>query len=191
MMVDPDDIIRALREGATWAEPAMVTIVGPVLLGYAESVGRDLSSADREKAVEAAVTKAVAKIEAFDSRRGTFTGWLRPFVRHAINDIRRQQGRTPELLPEELELPPPEPEDPTKAAEAQAMTAALAELRDTDRLIIILRDYEHLDYAACAERIGNVSDAACRVRHFRALRRLADELRSQPALKHYFEKEET
>lgn len=191
MTVDPDDIIRALREGATWAEPAMVTIVGPVLLGYAEAVGRDLSPADREKAVEAAVTKAVAKIDAFDSRRGTFTGWLRPFVRHAINDIRRQQGRTTELLPEELELPPPEPDNPTKAAEAQAMAAALAELRDTDRLIIILRDYENLDYAACAERIGNVSDAACRVRHFRALRRLADELRRQPALTHYFEGEGT
>lgn len=189
MTVDPDDIIRALREGAKWAEPAMVTIVGPVLLGYAASVGRDLSPADQERAVEAAVTKAVAKIDKFDSRRGTFTGWLRPFVRNAINDIRRQQGRTVQLLPEELELPPAEPEDPTKAAEAEAMSAALAELRDTDRLIITLRDYEHLDYAACAERIGDVSDAALRVRHFRALGRLAEKLRDQPALAHYFEEE--
>lgn len=184
--MDPDDIIRALRHGAKWGDQAMVTIVAPVLMGYAVSVAPDLSPTDREQAVETAILRGVSKLDQFDRRRGTFTGWLRPFVRNAINDIRRDQPGSPTLLPDDIELPPEDVENPTAVAEAQAIRTALAALSDTDRLIITLRDYEHLDYESCAERIGGVSAAACRVRHLRAVRRLRDAAKGQPALEKYF-----
>lgn len=186
--MDPDDVIAALRSGSRWAEPALVTIVGPVLLGYARAVATDLTEADHEAAVEAAILTGVRKIDKFDRRRGTFAGWLRPFVVHALADIRRNGRGQPATLPDDL----PEaavPDDPGAADEVElaALNAALGSLSETDRLIVSMRDIEGLTYQVCAERIGGVSDAACRVRHFRAIRRLATACRVQPALAHYFE----
>lgn len=186
--MDPDDIISALKDGSRWAGPAMVTVVAPVLWGYAAAVAPDLSASDHEQAVEAAILQGVRKLERFDRRRGTFEGWLRPFVLHALADIRRERGHPVLPLPTQVSEPARDSDDdPVAAAEAEAIKLALAGLSDTDRLIITLRDYEHLDYDACAERIGGVSAAACRVRHHRALKRLADAARAQGPLVHYFE----
>lgn len=189
--MDPDDLIMAIKDGSRWATPAMVTIVSPLLLGYAGAVAPDLSPADHEAAVEAAILRGVRKVDKFDRQRGTFGGWLRPFVRHALNDIRREQGST--TAPFLDDFPEPSPslaEDPSAAAEAAAIQAALASLSATDRLIITLRDYEHLDYDGCAERIGGVSAAACRVRHHRAVGHLAAAAKGHEALAHYFEENE-
>lgn len=186
--MDPDDIITAFRSGSRWAEPALVTVVGPVLLGYAKAVATDLNPADHEAAVEAAVLTGVRKIDKFDRSRGTFAAWLRPFVTYALADIRRNGRGAPATLPDDLpERTNPGAPDAAREVELDALSAALGSLAETDRLIISLRDVEGLSYQACAERIGDVSDAACRVRHFRAIRRLADAARDQPGLANYFE----
>ena len=185
--MDPDDIIRALKDGSRWAAPAMVTVVGPVLCGYAATIAPDLLPSDHELAAESAILRGVSRVDSFDRGRGTFEGWLRPFVRHALADIRRERGLRTIPLPDDIAEPTSEVGDPTAAAEAAAINVALVSLSDTDRLIITLRDYEHLDYDGCAERIGGVSAAACRVRHHRALRRLAEAAHAQGALAHYFE----
>jgi len=44
--VDPDDLIAAIRDGTRWAAPAMVTLVSPVLLGYAAAIAPDLTPAE-------------------------------------------------------------------------------------------------------------------------------------------------
>lgn len=186
--MDPDDIIAALRDGSRWAEPALITIVGPVLLGFAQVTATDLTPADHEAAVETAVLTAVRKIDKFDRRRGTFASWLRPFVAHALADIRRSGRGTPAPLPDDLpETNPPADDDPSTKAAVVALEQALNSLSETDRLIITLRDIEGLSYLACAQRIGGVSDAACRVRHLRAIRRLTEAAKSHAELAPYIE----
>lgn len=187
MMIEPDEVIRALREGSRWANTAMVTVVSPVLLGYAASVAHDLSSTDHEIAVERAIRRGVAQIDRFDRSRGTFPAWLRPFVRNEINEMRRQRGSMMEPLrddAQEAEQPPPP--SPEKELAVAALKSALESLSDTDQLIILLRDYEQLDYDSCADRIGGVSAAACRVRHHRAVRRLAAAAQEIPELVDHF-----
>jgi RNA polymerase sigma factor (sigma-70 family) len=188
--MDPDDIIRALRSGAKWGDQAMVTVVAPVLLGYAASIAPDLSPTDHESAVEAAILRGVRKLNQFDRRRGTFAGWLRPFVRHAISDLRRSRPGSTASLPDDIAAPDAEAEIPAPQEEVRAIRSALAALSDTDRLIITLRDFERLSYDSCAERIGGVSAAACRVRHLRAVHRLRDAAQGQPALQKYFVEEQ-
>jgi RNA polymerase sigma factor (sigma-70 family) len=186
-MVDSTELVAAVLDGKPWAAHALVTTVAPVLLGYAELVGGGLGQADREAAVEAAITRGVEKIERYDAAKGTLAGWLRPFVRHALGDIRRRGTATP--LPDIGEIPDAGPQ---RGAEIQnperaAINRALARLSRTDQLILHLRDSEQLTYEQCAERIGGVTAGAGRVRHHRALRRLSDSAREEPELAHYFE----
>jgi RNA polymerase sigma factor (sigma-70 family) len=191
-MVKPDELVDALREGKPWAAHALVTTVAPVLMGYAALVGGGLSSTDHEMAVEAAIARAVRKIEKYDPSRGSFAGWLRPFVRHALEDIRRAGSAA--SLPEDYELAPYDDRPDDNAAtqrERAAIRRAVAKLSTTDQLILQLRETERLSHEQCAERIGGVTAGACRVRHFRALRRLADASRDQPDLAHYFEETRT
>ena len=188
-IVGTDDLIAALEEGRPWVAHALVTTVTPVLLGYASLIGGGVSQADQEMAVEAAIARGVSRIDKFDPTRGTFAGWLRPFVRHAISDIRRQ-GRPVESLGSR-DIPEPEtnPQEQSNTEEQDAVARAVHQLRPTDELILRLRETEQLTYEQCAERIGGVTANACRVRHHRALRRLADLLSSEPALAHYFQED--
>jgi RNA polymerase sigma factor (sigma-70 family) len=188
-MVDNDELVAAAQEGRAWAAHALVTTVAPVLLGYAALVGRGLGSTDHELAVEAAIARGVRKLDQYDPNRGTFAGWLRPFVRHALDDIRRN-GAADSLSDDFADAPEDPPSDaqtPQAVEERKAINRAVASLRPTDQLILHLRNTEVLTYEQCAERIGGVTAGACRVRHHRAVRRLADAARTETALAHYFE----
>lgn len=187
-MVDSTELVAALMDGKPWAAHALVTTVVPVLLGYAELVGGGLGQADREAAVESAITRGANKIDRYDPAKGTLAGWLRPFVRHSLNDIRRRGTATtlPNTIsdiPEALSEPAAEGDDP----ESAAIDRALRRLSRPDQVILHLRDTEQLTYEQCAERIGGVTAGACRVRHHRALKRLSDSAREETSLSHYFE----
>lgn len=190
-MVDAEELVAAVKEGKSWASHALVTTVAPVLLGYATLVGGGLSSTDHEIAVEAAIARGVRKIDKFDPSRGSFAGWLRPFVRHAVEDIRRHG--TTASFPDDYARVEEEPtdEDDARQRERDAIRRAVSQLSATDQLILQLRDTEELSYEQCAERIGGVTAGACRVRHFRALKHLADTAHNEPNLAHYFEETRT
>ena len=185
-MVDTEDLIAAIREGQPWASHALVTTVTPVLLGYASLVGGGVSQTDQEFTVEAAIMRGVERIDRYDPRRGSFAGWLRPFVRHALGDIRRRGATTEPLLTDVLE-PDSSSSQSTDPEANKAVARAMQKLRSTDELILRLRESEGLSYEQCAERIGGVTAGACRVRHHRALRRLSEYLSSEPSLARYFE----
>jgi RNA polymerase sigma factor (sigma-70 family) len=190
--VDIDELVTALRGGQPWAAPALVTMVTPALLGYATMHGGGLSTTDREAAVEAAITRAAAKIDKYQKSKGPFTAWLRPFVRHALEDIRRQQPGAPASLPEDMPqdvVDDQEYQSEQKAGRAEAVRNAVRRLSKTDQLIITLRFTERLSYEQCAELIGDVTAGACRVRLHRALQRLMGQAKAEAALSQYFEEE--
>lgn len=122
------------------------------------------------------------RIQSYSGPLGSFGAWLRPFVRHELGDLRRQR-----IDPADLELvyvQPPTKEE-TRDKDSDELGCLLLQLPLTDQLIIALRDYEGLTYAQCAERLGNVSAGACRVRHHRAVQRLRALALQDPAFAHY------
>ncbi|MBW3613705.1 MAG: sigma-70 family RNA polymerase sigma factor [Actinobacteria bacterium] len=153
-------------------------------MGYARLVGGGLGETDLEVAVEKAILRGVKKLDTYDPDKAAFTSWLRPLVRHAIGDLRRSKGAdNPELPADVAETGEPDPELP--APTEAALRRALQRLSETDQLILALRVTEQLSYDQIAERIGGVTPGACRVRHLRALRRLAGEAAAEPELHHY------
>lgn len=173
--MDLDKLMSAVRDGEAWAGPALVTVLGPTLMAHAARVGNDLSSADQELAVENAIERGINKIDRYDPTKAGPGAWLRPFVTHAIADLRRDRPTTTSAVDLDTVEEPPDPTDePASHPEAQRLAWLIRELRETDQLILRLRDYERLSYAQIAERIGNVTPEACRVRHHRAVKRLAE-----------------
>lgn len=170
--MDIDKLMGALRSGEPWAGAALVTVMAPMLMSHAQRVGADLGTADQELAVENALETAVRKIDKYDETRGGPGAWLRPFVAHAVADIRRSRPRQAALEPDLL--PEPAVEHVSPSPEAARLGWLVRELSEPDQVILRLRDVERLDYAEIAERIGGVTEGACRVRHHRAVRRLAE-----------------
>jgi RNA polymerase sigma factor (sigma-70 family) len=188
--MDDERLLDAVKRGEAWSGPAMVTALLPGLLGYAETIAGDMSPAAQEEAIERAVLKAVDRIDRFDPTKGTFPGWVRGFLRHEIGDLRRRGGTATAEVVAAVPEDPSSSGDPSEASEQEThdLTWALLRLSVSDQVIIALRDFEGLSYAQCAERIGGgVTDTACRVRHFRALRRLAQELEQDPTFEHLTE----
>jgi RNA polymerase sigma-70 factor, ECF subfamily len=170
--MNDDDLVRQLREGDDRAAAFLVSLHAPRLFGYARAIAPDLSDTDRQFVCDIAVETAVRRIDRFDGERGTLERWLRPFVRHAVQDWRGTNEHLSELPAEPLSSTTSESTDPARELARQRVAEAISELSVTDQLIIGLRDQEQLTYLEIATRLG-VSEAACRQRHLRAVRRLA------------------
>jgi len=189
--MDLAEIADAARRGEQWAGPALVTMVCPVLAGYAATIAPGLSDADRDQAIETAIVRALGRIDRYDSGRASFTTWVRPFVRHALADMRRSrppQAQMPDDLPTPtLDDTDPWPEDRPELVE---LASQLSSLSLTDQLMIQLRHGEGLSYKQIAERIGGgVNEGACRVRHHRAIQRLRENVRDHPDFAKYLEED--
>jgi RNA polymerase sigma factor (sigma-70 family) len=187
--MDIGRLIEQLKAGDDTAGPVLVSILAPRLLGYAEVIANDLPLADREQAVEQAIETAIRRIDRYDPNRGTFPGWVRAFVRHAVGDWRRHHPTgAPTQLDERTNAAVPE--DNAEEEHDNPASAALAALiftaPEADQLILRLRYEENLRHAQIAERLG-VSDPACRKRLERALERLRSRAVEDPDLIRYLE----
>jgi RNA polymerase sigma factor (sigma-70 family) len=187
--MDIGRLIEQLKTGDDTAGPVLVSILAPRLLGYAEMIANDLPLADREQAVEEAIETAVRRIDRYDPNKGTFPGWVRAFVRHAVGDWRRHH---PTGAPTQLEertaaavLEDDTEEEHDNPASA-ALTALVFTAPEADQLILCLRYEENLLHAQIAERLG-VSEPACRKRLERALERLRNRAAEDRDLNRYLE----
>jgi RNA polymerase sigma-70 factor (ECF subfamily) len=158
--------------------------MAPMLAGYVNAIARDLSQADREKAVEEAIEKAVDKIDRYEEMRGSFPAWVRAFVRHAVGDLRRRQlsgsfDVTLDNLPDLSALS--ESSSSATSGELGALSRAFADISPTDQLILGLRYGEQLTHAEIANLLG-VNEAASRKRAGRALRRLREAAANESVL---------
>ena len=188
--MDIAQLIEQLKNGDDTAGPVLVSVLGPRLLGYANLIASDLRLVDREQAVEHAIETAIRRIDRYDPSKGTFPGWVRAFVRHAVADVRRRQpGGAPRQLDEEMaDLAVPEDngdEEHGRPASA-ALTALVFTAPEADQLILRLRYEENLPHAQIANRLG-VSEPACRKRLERALERLRSRAKQDPDLNRYLE----
>lgn len=188
--MDLDALIEQLRRGDPSAGPLLVSIVAPRLLGYAAHLARDLGEPDQEEIVEAAIEKSILKIDQFDPERGTFTGWVRTFVRNEVVTWRRNHpGSTVPVSDEAVEVPaePEAGEDKGKEEAASqretAITALVLGLPEAAQLLLRLRSVEGLDHIAIAEQLDVRPDAA-RKRLQRILQTLRERAADDPDLKH-------
>ena len=187
--MDIGRLIGQLKAGDDTAGPVLVSILAPRLLGYTEMIASDLPLADRERAVEQAIETAIRRIDRYDTSKGTFPGWARAFVRHAVGDWRRLHPTgAPGQLDDRTDAAAPEggieekQDDPASAALAALVFTAL----EPDQLILRLRYEENLRHAQIAEQLG-VSEPACRKRLERALERLRSRAAEDPDLNRYLE----
>lgn len=182
-------LIEQIRQGDETAGAVLVSIVAPRLLGYADLIAPDLPEVDRDLAVETAIETAIRKIDRYDESRGTFPAWVRPFVKHAVDDWRR--GHT-DGAPAELAGEPEQPAGPPDDAgelvnpESVAIAAIVLSESEPNQLLIRLRFVEGLTHAQIAERL-NVTEAASRKRLERLLAQLRSTAAGDPDLSGYLE----
>jgi RNA polymerase sigma factor (sigma-70 family) len=168
-----DELVEALRNGDDAAGAFLVSRHAPLLLGYAGLVASDIPETDREMVCEVTVERAVDRIDQFNPQKGSFEGWLRGILRNEIKAWRRGRTAIDEL--DESRVAAPTVDAPTEARElvnAPAIVAELlAQLSESDQLIVRMRDLEEVPYSFIA-RVLDVREDACRQRHKRALERL-------------------
>jgi RNA polymerase sigma factor (sigma-70 family) len=179
------DLVASALDGTEFASPYLVSLYGAKLTRFARLLAGDLSETDREVLCERAIEKAVERIELFDASRGSFEAWLRGFVRRELYETRRRVLVEPSAAMEDVaDVAHSTAGSVTPPDVIEALRAAVRRLSETDQLIIALRAYENLPYAAIAEQLG-ADVAACRVRYHRALRRLRDTAMSDDLLTRY------
>jgi RNA polymerase sigma factor (sigma-70 family) len=99
-----------------------------------------------EDAVQEALTRALASRRSFRAS-GSLEAWLWKIVVNAARNVRRA-SRQPAAWPEV------DPEAPAAKAGDEQVREAVASLPERQRLVLFLRYYADLDYAAIAQVVG-------------------------------------
>jgi RNA polymerase sigma-70 factor, ECF subfamily len=136
---------------------------------------------DAEDATERTFLAALAALPGFRDEGASFRAWLFRIAHNTVSNARRtRRRRRTEPMPEGFDRPAPDA-DPaalvTRADELRRVMAALAELPDERRQVVLLRFVDGLS----AREIGQVLDrspGAARVLLHRALRDLEARLRA-------------
>ncbi len=163
---DDDAIVQRCRAGDMQAFGLLVAKYQDRLYNtMVKIVGR---SAEAEELTQEAFLRALEKLSKFRGASKFYTWLFRIGTNLAISHIRRQGrvrfrsldssvatagGQRPQAEPVDTSRPGPA-EELLAQEKAQLIAAALEELDDDHRVVIVLRDVEEMDYAA----IANVLD---------------------------------
>ena len=133
---------------------------------------------DTQDVVQDAIVRVLRNLATFEPQRsGALHAYLRTAVLHRILDELRHAHRVPMGVPldENLMSALPSPyEQAVKAEDRETFEAALAELREEDRELIIARVEWGLSYDDLAVALGKPTANAARVGTRRAVLRLAE-----------------
>jgi len=133
---------------------------------------------DREEArdiTQAVFLKAFRGLESFDPRRRFFSWIYRIAVNESIDRLRSR--RQEEALDESREDPAERPDAVAERGElAETVQAALLELREDDRQVLVLRHWLDRSLAEIGEALG-IPERTVKSRMFEARRRLGRILR--------------
>ena len=150
---------------------------------YAERVERYVlarvqNRSDAEDVVSATFMQALAKIDTFDSTRGSFAGWLFGVARNAVNMHHRNHRPCQPNVAEEQPDNEMMPEDAAiQAEQTHAVRAAMKRLTEEQQDALALRYLADLPFAEVARQLGK-SEGATKMlvnRGVRALRRYLEE----------------
>lgn len=147
------------------------------------------SRSEAEDAVQSAYLRAFARIGSFEGRSSLSTWLTRIVINEALGRDRSAKRRRAALEAESVILlddhrermaaPAAEPASPDGAlARAQIrrmLEEAIARLPESFRLVFVLREIEGLSIQEAAEAL-EIAPATVKTRHFRARRRLQEEL---------------
>ena len=136
---------------------------------------------DTQDLVQDAVVRVLGHLATFEPHRpGALHAYLRKAVLHRILDELRHARRRPfnVELDDELPSPFPSPYDWTASREDRAIfEAALDELRDEDRELVIARVEWRLSYSEIAAALKKPTPDAARVAVHRAIVKMAEIMR--------------
>jgi RNA polymerase sigma-70 factor (ECF subfamily) len=176
--MDLAELVRAAKDGDREAFEALVRATHAQ--AYTLAFRLTGNEEDARDVVQDAYLRAYKGIKRF---RGDaqFSTWMHRIVANCASTYlaKRQKARHDEL-PDDTPLPDLRPEiDPQLRADAgldrAQLTAALGELPDTLRAVVVLRDIYDLPHEAIADELG-ISEAAAKVRLHRARKKLRERL---------------
>ena len=130
------------------------------------------NESDRADVVHQIFLNAIAALETFDPSRSRVGTWLYAITRNAVTDYYRRQAKDP--IPtewEELSLLTRTEEKALTRENLEALAAALEELPERERRIVVFRFYHGLSAQETARRVG-VSYANARFLQHSALKKL-------------------
>lgn len=170
-------VVRAAAQGDSEATAAIWRAMQPHLRAFLRYHGFDVHTSE-DIAADIA-EKTLAQLATLRRVR-TFEAWFWVIARRQVIDHLRETKRG---AYEPIHCDPVPPDEMVVAADETAMIRrALAQLDESDRTLLWLREVEGLDYRAIGERL-EIKPATARVRSHRARARLEsayDELSATP-----------
>ena len=179
-------LLTRAREGDHDAVEELFTRYVPIMRRWAAGRLprgiRDL--ADTPDLVQDTMLQVFKKIEGFEHRgEGAFHAYLRQAVMNRIRNEIRNAGRRPQRV----ELDDEAPDDRLSPLEAAIGSeavgryeAALQQLQDDERELVVARLELGLTYEEVAEAVGKPSPDAARMAVTRAIARLIEEMADEP-----------
>lgn len=147
-----DGLVEGIRQRSDSAFQELYDLTASGLYSYALAMLRERRSA--EDAVQQAFLELTRAAATFTGDGRSLRAWLYKSVRFTCLDELRRRSRRPEYPSDHL----PDAEDPTSAivvpALEPALEAALAELTEKERSLIVLKHVVGLSGAEIADAIG-------------------------------------
>ena len=174
-----DDLLGLVRAGDKLAVERFIRLHAPWMLAVARRLLKDEGLA--EDCVQESLLSALRSLDRFEQRSEVKTWLHRIVVNYCLmkmrSAVRAQEQPIDQLLPQfdanggRIQAPWSEPVAPDEALEQHQMCATvrakIAELPDSYRIVLLLRDIEELSTEEVAGLLG-LSGAAVKVRLHRA-----------------------
>ena len=135
---------------------------------------------DTEDIVQDTLLQSVKRLDVFTPQHErAFCAYVCEALRNRLRDVVRRAARRPTGEPVSPDAPAADPSPLEQAVGSQMLSryeAALSQLKESDRELVVARVELHLDYEEIASLLGKSSVAAARVAVSRALLRLGAEM---------------
>jgi RNA polymerase sigma-70 factor (ECF subfamily) len=177
------DLLERAQQGDELAFNALFRQTQPVVLKYLTTIGGAAAAEDLASDTWVSVVRGLRRFSGEEP--AAFRAWVLSIARRRWIDEVRRQGRRPELAVEVIPDITAAPEDVAGASEAAAGTRwaleLLAALPPDQAEVIALRVIADLDVHETARVVGK-KPGAVRVLAHRGLRRLAEQLGTNPGV---------
>jgi len=174
MSQDEAQLIRQAKQGDPAAFTAIYDRCQPAIYRYILRQVSDVTTA--EDLTGEVFVRMVEKIEQFTYRGHPILSWLYTIARNLVNDYHRRAGRVQYTLPSEpLTSREIDPEDAVaRRLTEDQLQAAIAQLTESQRQVILLKFIEGLDNETVAVTLGKTVGAVKSLQHraLAALRRI-------------------
>lgn len=172
------ELVQRAQKGQKDAFSELYKIFSARLYRFAYSlVGTRQQSED---VVQNSFLKAWQKLGEFSPSRGTFSGWLFRIAHNlAVDELRQKK----EYVLDEWNEPPSsgEPNEPLAQAvldeEKQDLSKALADLKESEKEVIVLHYFEEFTTSEIAGILGK-REGATRVQIHRAVKKLGEKIKN-------------